>query len=45
MYDPKWIRENSAAFDHGLARRGLEPLARELLTIDYTLSLHDALPI
>ena len=34
MYDPKWIRENSAAFDHGLARRGLEPLARELLTID-----------
>ena len=34
MYDPKWIRENSVAFDHGLARRGLEPLARELLTID-----------
>ncbi|MGA8291337.1 MAG: serine--tRNA ligase [Rhodoplanes sp.] len=34
MYDPKWIRENSAAFDHGLARRGLEPLARELLIID-----------
>ncbi len=34
MHDPKWIRENYAAFDRGLARRGLEPLARELLSID-----------
>jgi seryl-tRNA synthetase len=34
MYDIKWIRENYAAFDRGLARRGLEPLARELLSID-----------
>ncbi len=34
MHDAKWIRENSAAFDRGLARRGLEPLARELLGID-----------
>ncbi|MGZ8367594.1 MAG: serine--tRNA ligase [Rhodoplanes sp.] len=34
MYDIKWIRENDAAFDRGLARRGLEPLARELLSID-----------
>jgi seryl-tRNA synthetase len=34
MHDPKWIRENYAAFDHGLARRGLEPVARELLSID-----------
>jgi seryl-tRNA synthetase len=34
MFDIRWIRENSAAFDRGLARRGLEPLARELLSID-----------
>ena len=34
MYDIKWIRENDAAFDRGLARRGLESLARELLSID-----------
>ena len=34
MYDIKWICENDAAFDRGLARRGLEFLARELLSID-----------
>ena len=34
MYDIKWIRENSDLFDRGLARRGLESLARELLSID-----------
>jgi seryl-tRNA synthetase len=34
MYDIKWIRENPQAFDRGLARRGLEPLAAQLLAID-----------
>jgi seryl-tRNA synthetase len=34
MHDIKWIRENAAAFDRGLARRGLEPQARRLLDID-----------
>jgi seryl-tRNA synthetase len=34
MYDIKWIRENSAAFDQGRARRGLEPLSDKLLELD-----------
>jgi seryl-tRNA synthetase len=34
MHDIKWIRENPQAFDRGLARRGLEPLAAQLLAID-----------
>ncbi len=34
MFDLKWIRENSEAFDKGLARRGLEPLSRQILKID-----------
>jgi seryl-tRNA synthetase len=34
MHDIKAIRDNPAAFDRGLARRGLAPLAAELLTID-----------
>ena len=34
MHDIKWIRENPDAFDRGLTRRGLEPLAAELLAID-----------
>jgi len=34
MFDLKWIRENSEAFDKGLARRGLEPLSRKVLKID-----------
>jgi seryl-tRNA synthetase len=34
MYDIKWIRENAAIFDHGRKRRGLEPLATQLLTLD-----------
>jgi seryl-tRNA synthetase len=31
MHDIKAIRDNPAAFDTGLARRGLEPMAAELL--------------
>ncbi len=34
MHDIKGIRDNPAAFDIGLARRGLGPMASELLKID-----------
>ncbi|MGA7384157.1 MAG: serine--tRNA ligase [Methylocella sp.] len=34
MYDIKWIRENAEAFDRGLKRRGLEPLADTLFALD-----------
>lgn len=34
MYDIKWIRENTAAFDDGRASRGLEPLGAALLALD-----------
>jgi seryl-tRNA synthetase len=34
MHDIRLIRENPAAFDAGLARRGLAPLSAELLAID-----------
>lgn len=34
MFDLKWIRENSAAFDAGLEKRGLAPLSDEILAID-----------
>ncbi|VBB68721.1 Seryl-tRNA synthetase [invertebrate metagenome] len=34
MFDIKWIRENPDAFDHGLARRGLAPMAEKVLALD-----------
>jgi seryl-tRNA synthetase len=34
MYDIKWIRDNHDIFDKGRARRGLDPLAAELLALD-----------
>lgn len=34
MHDIRFIRENPQAFDAGLARRGLEPLATTILTLD-----------
>ena len=34
MYDIRWIRENAAAFDRGLTRRGLAPLSSSLLALD-----------
>jgi seryl-tRNA synthetase len=34
MHDIKWIRDNAAAFDAGLKRRGLEPSSVSLLVID-----------
>ncbi|MGY2050605.1 serine--tRNA ligase [Methylobacterium sp. JK268] len=34
MHDIRVIRDNPAAFDQGLARRGLAPLAAELIALD-----------
>jgi len=34
MHDIKWIRDNAAAFDAGLRRRGLAPMSAFLLAID-----------
>src|SRR5450756_1625666 len=34
MHDIKWIRDNAAAFDAALKRRGLAPLSPSLLAID-----------
>ena len=34
MYDLKWIRDNPAAYDRGLARRGLPPASPALLELD-----------
>lgn len=34
MYDIKWIRENPEDFDKGLARRGLNPRANQVLELD-----------
>lgn len=34
MLDLKWVRENPAAFDAALARRGLAPEARTILALD-----------
>ena len=34
MHDIRFIRENPAAFDRGLARRGLEPQAQRLIALD-----------
>jgi seryl-tRNA synthetase len=36
MYDIKWIREHSDAFDRGLKRRGLTPLSGKLIKLDET---------
>lgn len=37
MHDIRLIRENPAAFDAGLARRGLEPLSAQILAADASL--------
>lgn len=34
MHDIRLIRENPEAFDHGLARRGLEPMSGRIVTLD-----------
>jgi len=38
VYDLKWIRDNSDAFDAALARRGLEAKSAEILKIDENTS-------
>ncbi len=40
MFDIKWIRDNPEAFDAGLAKRGLKPLAAELIALDETRRTH-----
>jgi seryl-tRNA synthetase len=34
MFDLKWIRENPAAYDRGLGRRGLPPGSLQLIELD-----------
>jgi len=34
MFDPKWIRENPAAFDAGLDKRGMAPGSAAILDLD-----------
>jgi seryl-tRNA synthetase len=34
MHDIRWIRDNAAAFDAALARRGLEPQSSSLIALD-----------
>jgi seryl-tRNA synthetase len=34
MHDIRWIRDNAAAFDKGLASRGLPPEAERLVALD-----------
>ncbi len=40
MFDIKWIRDNPAAFDAGLKKRGLAPLSAELIALDETRRGH-----
>ena len=44
MHDIRAIRENPAAFDAGLSRRGLEPVSSEILRLDEErrTAIHDA---
>ena len=34
MLDPRWIRDNAAAFDEGRRKRGLAPLSGEMIALD-----------
>jgi len=43
MFDIKWIRENAAAFDAGLKKRGLAPLSASLLEKDDARRRHLAM--
>ncbi|MBI2718902.1 MAG: serine--tRNA ligase [Rhizobiales bacterium] len=40
MHDIKAIRDNPEAFDRGLARRGLPPMAAQILRLDHELREH-----
>jgi seryl-tRNA synthetase len=40
VFDIKWIRDNPDAFDAGLKKRGLSPLAAELIALDEARRAH-----
>ncbi|HEY8246292.1 MAG TPA: serine--tRNA ligase [Hyphomicrobium sp.] len=40
MFDIKWIRDNPAAFDAGMKKRGLAPLSAELIALDEERRAH-----
>ncbi len=40
MFDIKWIRDNAAAFDAGLKRRGLAPVSAKLIAVDEARRTH-----
>ena len=40
MFDIKWIRDNAAAFDAGLKKRGLPPQSKELIALDEARRAH-----
>jgi seryl-tRNA synthetase len=40
VFDIKWIRDNPAAFDAGLKKRGLAPLSAELIALDEMRRAH-----
>ena len=42
MYDIKWIRSHPEEFDKGLARRGLAPMAAQILELDRARRAHIA---
>ncbi len=43
MHDIRFIRENPEAFDRGLARRGLDPMSAQILTLDAKKRKHEQL--
>jgi seryl-tRNA synthetase len=40
MFDIRWIRDNPDLFDEGLKRRGLEPIAAEIIKLDEARRSH-----
>ena len=42
MFDIKWIRDNASNFDTGLALRGLDPMAGDLIALDDKRRAHIA---
>ena len=42
MFDIKWIRDNAADFDAGMALRGLDPMAGDLIALDDKRRAHIA---
>jgi len=40
VFDIKWIRDNAAAFDAGLNKRGLKPLSKKVIDLDEARRRH-----